>query len=113
MGFFPPPGAGQAAAAAVLNDPRQLARVVDYLLVTPSGSDEATPAGWNGTIDLGHGIEIRHLDAASSSRLSNACRLQGEHWNPPSHGVIHAYVREAWSFGSPAPEELYRWDDDN
>src|SRR3954447_16662073 len=95
--------------------PLQLAKVIDYLLVTTYDHGGRTPAGFNGTMELPAGIRIERLDAEFAERLLQATDLRGENWEPTrQYHVVHAYVREAWTRGQgEAFANLYHWDSDH
>jgi hypothetical protein len=96
--LLPPREIRERAEAALLNAPGQLARVIDYLLVTTDRYDTRTPAGWQGPIDLASDIKLERLDDALAGRLLGATELRGENWDLPGRDpVVHAYVRRAWA----------------
>jgi hypothetical protein len=103
----------EAEARAIEQSPRQLARVIDYLLITTHDQGGATPAGHDGPVSLPRGIRIEKLDHELTERLLDAATLRGEDWHPTRQfSVVHAYVRTVWDRHGTAdpPEQLYSWD---
>jgi hypothetical protein len=103
----------EAEARAIAESPRQLIKVIDYLLVTTHDQSGVTPAGHDGPVALPRGTSIEELDNELVERLLNASVLRGEDWHPSRiFNVVHAYVRTVWDRegnGDP-PEQLYGWD---
>jgi hypothetical protein len=114
MSLVPPKHIQDLIEAEVLNSPKQLARVVDYLLVTGDTGDTRTVAGDAGPFDLAADVQIVRLDDVLAERLLRATELRGENSNRRSRSrVVHAYVREVWKReDGDGPEKLYSWDPD-
>lgn len=109
---IPPAHIRELLERDVRNNPRQLARVVDYLLVPTHDHGGRAPAGHERPIELAEGVRIERLDGGLADRLLDATALRGENWAPTrTFHVVHAYIRDVWSVEDGAgPEKLYQWD---
>jgi hypothetical protein len=95
--------------------PKQIARVVDYLVVpTDEVGSDVVPAGHGGCpVDVGNGVRLERIDRALADRIFAASSLYGENWNPAGGPAsIHAYVRDTWSEGEDFARlnKMYNWD---
>lgn len=109
-----PPHIRGLVEAEVRNNPRRVASVVDYALVTTDDHGGRTPAGFSGQAQIEGGVSIERLGDDLSRRLLRASELRGEDWDPTHQDhVVHAYVRTVWTEGEhEPPDQLYHWDND-
>jgi hypothetical protein len=101
--------------ADLARNPRRLAAIEDYLLVTDHGVAGGVPAGWEAAArNLGDGVHLGRIDGALAERILDATELRGHDWRPTrQYFTVQGYARRVWSgdSGEVAPA-LHAWDSD-
>jgi hypothetical protein len=106
-----PPRVRELAEAEIRDHPRQIAQVIDYLVVATDVPSDRTPAGHGGPVLLPEDVRIERLDLDLAKRLFDATSLRGENWNPKRQFyAVHAYVRHVWAQGDEGHPDSH-WDD--
>ena len=106
-----PPRIRELADAEIRDNPRQIAQVIDYLVVATDVPSDRTPAGYGAPVILPKGVRIERLDLDLANRLFDAASLRGENWKPTRQfSAAHAYVRDVWAQGSVGHPGSH-WDD--